>query len=768
MKQLVLFILLIVSLNALAQLTISGRVLDSETRETLIAAHYSDSLSKKSTVTNSQGFYCLTLLEGKVALKVHYVGYELGEIEFYLKKDTIIDVYLCPKNELINEVKVVAEIPIHEQTMLGKNVVSVKAIENGPSSFGESDLMKAITALPGISTGREGRSNIYVRGGDQGQNLILLDGAKLYNTGHIGGFVSLFNTDAIKQVDVYKGGFPARFGDRASSIIDIYSRDGDRNKISGKFNMGLLTSGVLVEGPISNKISFLVAARTSYYDLFTLNQRRNMRLYSMASLFTFNIHDVNAKLSYFVNPRTKLFVNYFNGADHYISKERCGSSSSSSVNYDIYNSCITIGNYTTIGPKVFLRNSATFSTYKNELDQSTVETDDEVITVANNQSSSEINEYNLQSKLEYYHNSHQSIKTGIEYSNYRFNPGSSISFNSESNTGYELDTTLGYSSLLQANEFSLFAEDEISLSNNFFVNIGMREVLFLCQNKNYYRTEPRLSIRMMLNKNLSFKASYTIMNQFSHVLISNYGIFEKEIWLTSTNDIPPQHAQQSSVGMFASITLLKIQFSTELYYKTMSNLLEYQMPVGDDIVISDLDEMIVKGGSGEAYGAEFQTKYKNDTYSIDLSYVLSWNYRQFDELNNGKRYPFIYDRRHQFSLLFTSILGKHYLFNANFVFSTGTPCTLPDSYVTSNDYMYGYYAYSGFNNSRMPNYHRLDLALIKNGITHKGREKSFKINIFNAYAHKNPVIIYYDQDTGKVYGKSMFSIVPTISYSLKF
>ncbi|MFA9392199.1 MAG: TonB-dependent receptor plug domain-containing protein [Prolixibacteraceae bacterium] len=768
MKHFFFIFILALSYQVSAQVTISGTIVDGSSKETLISAHCMDRISEKSTTSNNQGFYSLTLPKGEVSLQVQYVGYDMAKLDFYLKGDTSIDFSLIPKNELINEVKVVAEIPIHEQTLLGKNVVTVEAIENGASSFGEPDLMKAVTALPGISPGREGRSNFYVRGGDRGQNLILLDGAKLYNTSHLGGFVSLFNTDAIKQVDVYKGGFPARYGGRASSVIDIYTRDGDRNKLKGKLNLGLLTSSVLAEGPVGKKATFLVAGRTTYYDLFSFPQSLRMRKYAFASLFTFRFYDINAKFSYFINPKNKIFVNYFNGIDHYITKQRDGSQFNSSSNYDILNNSISIGHFASIAPKLFLRNSATYSKYSNELYRSDVVKDDGIKTVNTDFSMSEIIEYNLQSKLEYYINNHHAIKTGLEYSHYQLNPGRKYTYQSESNTGLEIDTTLGYTSSLDANEISCFVEDEIQVNKQFFINLGLRQVFFLSEGKNYYRTEPRVSMRLMVNNNLSIKANYTIMNQFNHVVINNYGFFEKEIWLASTKEIPPQHSQQVSAGMFLTIPAAKLQFSTEVYYKKMNYLLEYKVPVAEDIVASDINENIIKNGKGEAYGAEFQLKYQNDFFSAELAYVLSWNYRQFVELNGGNKYPFIYDRRHDFTFLVSSHLGKSYTVNTNFVFSTGIPCTLPLGYVKNNDYMYGYYAYMGINNSRMPNYHRLDLSIVKRGQTKKGREKEWKLNVFNVYARKNPVIIYYDRKTDKVFGKSMFSIVPTISYSIKF
>jgi hypothetical protein len=273
----------------------------------------------------------------------------------------------------------------------------------------------------------------------------------------------------------------------------------------------------------------------------------------------------------------------------------------------------------------------------------------------------------------------------------------------------------------------------------------------------------------MLSDNVSVKTSYTEMNQFNHVLVANYNLFEKETWIASTDQIPPQQAKQLSVGAFASIPKFKTDISLEAYYKKMNNLLEYQSPAIDDISITNLEKMIKKGGKGESYGFEFQAKHNNERFSIDAGYVLSWSYRQFSQLNNGKRYPFIYDRRHQINLLVSYILGKRYSINSNFIFASGRPFSVPTSYIkTSNpDYSYfNYYAISSKNNYRMPNYHRLDVALVKRGKTKKGRIQQFTFNIYNIYAHQNPVNVYFR--AGKLYQSSIFTIMPSVSYTLEF
>jgi hypothetical protein len=772
MRKFLLFFLIISTITVSAkQFTVSGYIYQKGSGETLVSAHCSETISGKSTISNVSGFYSLTLNVGVVYLKSGFIGYEEAFCSFNLEHDTLINFYLQEKSEYVGEIVISAETPLHEQTLLGKKILSIEQLKVIPSFIGETDIMKAIATIPGVSLGREGRSNIYVRGGDRGQNLILLDGAKLYNTNHIGGFFSLLNPNVIKQVDVYKGGFPSRYGGRASSVVDIYTRDGNREKVEGKFNIGLLSSGASVEGPIGKNLSFLVAARASYYDLYTIPARREIKIYGEGDYFTFQFYDVNAKLCYYINQRNKIFINFFSGNDLYKSIGISKSSSKNSIDsilYNIHNYCFTVGSYSSLAAKLFFKNTITISNYNNQLGITLFNNDKEIISTNRYKSMSKINELNMQSRIEYYASKAHSLKVGIEYSNYKFLPGQNYSYSTNSATGYSQDTSLGYFSNLYANEVNIYGEDDICFTQNLFLNIGLRGTAYFCEGRNYFKVEPRLSFRAKLSESFSLKANYTLMNQFNHVIVSNFGLFEKEMWIATTKNIPPQQAHQISVGLFSSSEELKLDFSAEVYYKRMKNLLEYKAQSDVDIVVTDLDEMVVKGGIGESYGAEFEAKYKNKNFSADFGYVLSWNNRRFDDLNNGEWYPFIYDRRHDFSCLMTYIISRHYSFSSNFVFSTGAPYTLPEGYVKEDDYMYGYYAYSGINNRRLPNYHRLDISLVKKEKTKRGNIQSFSLNIFNVYARQNPVMIYYDQNTGNVYQKSMFSMIPTISYSLEF
>ena len=769
-----IFILLWPLIGEARNYTISGTIYDQSTRETLLSAYVTETSSWQKTATNQSGFYSLTLPEGTVNLRISYIGYEEVTKQLTLTCDTLIDFFLPKKETIIGEVVVTAEVPVHEQTLMGKTMIPIEKIMKVPTFVGIPDLMKAITIIPGISLGSEARSDIFVRGGDRGQNLILLDGAKLYNTNHLGGFVSLFNTDIIKQVDVYKSGFPSRYGGRASSVIDITTRDGNREKMTKSFSIGLLSSSATIDGPIGERLSFIAGLRTTYYDLFTLKSRIDYSRNENGDYFGYTFYDVNAKLTYHISDKHKAFINIFSGKDLNKSKYKqfytTGFEKSNSA-YNIHNTCITLTDRLTLNAKTLWMNSLIFSRYKNSLE-------DNMSTLYEGKSREDlyksfttISEKNFQSRIEYYASKNHSLKAGVEASRYYFTPGNSRTKSKETESGYLLDTIVGFSTPFSANEAALYAEDDICFGNNFYANIGLRGVVFTNEGTSYLKAEPRISLRAKFNDYVSLKASYTSMNQFNHVIIINYSFYEKETWITSTKNIPPQEAQQFSMGVFTSAPSLKTEFSVEAYYKKMNNLTEYNPATSADFILPNLDKTIVKGGKGEAYGIEFQAKYATERLTLDAGYVLSWNYRQFEEINNGLRYPFVYDRRHQLSILGSLILGKQYFLNANFSYATGRPFTIPESYVSiytgsSDRDNYMYHAFSEKNNYRMPDYHRLDVALVKQKISKKGHMQQFSFNVYNIYARQNPISIFFRE--GKFYQVSLFTIVPTISYSIKF
>lgn len=767
---LLLFLGLSTFLNA-QNVTLSGFIKDAETGETLLFANCLDTISGKGVTSNNYGFYNLTLGKGQVCLSVSFLGYESKTQSFFISKDTTVTILLKPKLNELKEVVVNAFTPIKEQVLMGKTMVPVHTIKALPSFVGEPDLMKSISYLPGISTGKEGYSNIYVRGGGRGQNLILLDGIKLYNTNHVGGFLSLFNSDVIKHVDVYKGGFPARYGGRASSVIDIYTKDGNSNELKGKFNIGLLNSGIMIESPINNKMSCFLAVRSSYYDLYTIPARREYNQTGIGEYFGYTFFDINAKVNWRVSQKSTLALSFFAGHDLQKSVESLDYSAKKKNSVDklnIHNTGISLSQTYILGQKAFLKNSIALSNYNNKIESKTDSYNYGSSITESTSSFSDIDDITFQSRIEIFPNNNNLVKTGIEISGYNFTPGIQTSYYENVNAQSIIDTTIGYTTSLRSYEGSVYFEDEISIKKFIKINLGLRGTSYVCKDTTFYRIEPRVSFRWLFSDKFSFSTNYTILNQYNHVLVNNYRGFEKEIWIAATKELIPQKAKQTSVGFFYGDDKRSLDISVEGFYKTMSNLLEYRSPVEETDNLNNIENIVAKNGKGESYGIEFRLKKDFHNLSTSFNYTLAWNYRQFKELNNGNRFPFIYDRRHDFSFVSIWKISKQYSFSGNFVLSSGTPCTLPVGYSKTDDYFEHYSIFSEINNRRLPLYHRLDVALVKKGETKKGNTKQFSINIFNVYARKNPVYIYYNNNTGKVYQKSLFSIVPTISYSVNF
>lgn len=757
-------------LNA-QNITLSGFIKDAKTGEPLLFANCIDTISKKGTTTNGIGFYSMVLEKGEVCITASYLGYQNIESRFLITKDTTLIIQLEPKLNELEEVVVNAYTPINQQVIMGKTTVPIKTIKALPSFAGEPDLMKSISFLPGISTGKEGYSNIYVRGGDRGQNLILLDGIKLYNTNHVGGFLSLLNSDVLKHVDVYKGGFPSRYGGRASSVIDIYTKDGNSKELKGKFNIGLLNSGFMVESPLTKKMSCFFAARSSYYDLYTIPARREYNQTGIGEYFGYTFFDVNGKINWNISQNNKIALSFFTGHDYQKSVEAVNYSAQKKNAIDklnIHNSGISVSQNLILSQKIFWKNSLAFSSYNNKITSVTEYNEYGSTRVESTSTFSEINDITLQSRLEIYPDNTNSIKAGVEISRYDFTPGIQSSYFENENAQSIIDTTIGFNTSLNAYEGSLYIEDELSFGSFVRANLGLRGTSYVCKDTTYFRLEPRISLRLLLSDKFSFKANYTILNQYNHVLVNNYMGFEKEIWLAATKELIPQKAEQTSVGFFYSNELKRLDVSIEGFYKTMCNLLEYRSPVNVSGNLDNIENIVAKSGKGKSYGIEFQLKKDFDKFSTNLNYTLAWNYRQFNELNNGKWFPFIYDKRYDLSLVSIWQISEKYSFISNFSLSSGMPCTLPIGFSKTDDYFRNYYIFSGINNRRLPLYHRFDIALVKKGKTRKGNIKQFSINIFNVYARQNPVYIYYDNNTGKVYQKSLFSIVPTIGYSVQF
>jgi len=754
--------------------TINGYVKDADNGDAIPYAICYDSISSKGTTTNLEGFFNFKISpHQKLALKISHIGYFSNNIEIVSSKDTTVTIQLHPRLEELTEVKITEFASFQKQEVLGKITVPKSTIQAIPSFIGIPDLMKAITFIPGLSGGREGYSNIYVRGGDRGQNLILLDGIKLYNTNHIGGFLSLINSEIITQVDVYKGGFPARYGGRASSVIDTYTMDGSNDKVHGKFNLGILSSGLMLEGPINKNWNFVVAGRTSYFNLVSSLIDSGDDPWNQT--YKYNIYDVNSKLTWQPSVNHKISLSFFTGSDDQESGESYANweNSANTINktddkMSINTTGISLLYRGKLSEKLYTENLVSYSKYDNKLSHTTIQTIDSNSITDKVNSFSNIEDYTLKSRFDYYHSDSYTIRGGQETSYYQFTPG----LQSQTYTNQHIDVVneeiVGFINKLNSLETSIFLENEIDITAKLRLNLGMRGVGYFCKDSSFFKLEPRLTLRWMATSNLSVKANYTLINQFNHVLVNNIDGFEREIWFSATKELLPQHARQASVGLFYGIPDLHLDLSVEAFYKKMNNLQEYRSPLLDEDNLDNISNIVANNGIGKSRGFEFYAKKDFSNINLNINYTLSWSDRKFEELNNGNWFPFVFDRRHDFSFIVLYNINKKYSIGSNFIYTTGASTTLPIGFSKHDDLTYSHYLYGSINNRKLPPYHRIDLSISRKTITKKERISRWSLNIFNIYARVNPVYVYYDSNTGKIYQKSLFTILPTINYSYEF
>lgn len=752
---------------------ITGYVVDAQSGEPLLYANCVESVSGSGVSTNGFGFFSLPLRGDSCCIHVSCLGYQISQNSYKVSSDTLVTISVMPKVTSLSEVTVSSYVPLRQQTGMGKATVPMQLIQSMPSFVGEADLMKAITFLPGVAAGRDGYSHVYVRGGDRGQNLMLIDGIKVYNSSHAGGFVSQFNADALKHVDVYKGGFPARYGGRASSVIDVYTRDGNSQRPSGKISVGLVSSSLLYEMPVGERTTFFVAGRSSYYDLFTRGARQAVKSGKTGDHFGYTFYDINAKIKHRLSDANTIMLSFFHGNDIMRSGEHFEYTNAHTErdNRMVMRNTGLSFTHTMSGDIFFWRNTisaseyANISEYKQSLRQYAENYSEE------EKAESRIRDLTAQSRMEITTGINVA-RFGVEASAYNFNPGMMHRYYNDKTVQAVTDTVVGVVSDINSQELNLYAEDEIQLGR-FALNAGLRATYYHCPDADYTRLEPRASMRLSLCDALSFKANYSVMNQFNHVLVNNEEGTEREVWLAATDKLKPQHAEQVSAGFFYGNEERKADLSVEAFYKKMSNLVEYLCVTETHESINDIEKRTTAGGIGRSYGIEVQATKAFDKVKATVGYTLSWSDRKFDTLNNGEWFPFIYDKRHDLSLMVQWQINDLYSLSGNFAFASGMPVTLPVAYSAFDDNFESYYIYNGINNRRMPAYHRLDLSAVRK-MRIKKVNAQIAVNIFNVYARQNATGIYYKNETDdngnvnfKVMQSSLFSIIPTMSITVQ-
>ena len=786
------------------KITVSGYVTDAGSGERLINAAVYEKASLIGSVTNTYGFFSIQLTAGYAKIIVSYLGYESSSVTIWLSHDTIIDFSLVQSLKQLEAVTVTADINRSQvkNPQMSMIDIPVEKFLSLPVLFGEADVLKVIQLLPGIQSGTEGTAGIYVRGGGPDQNLFLLDGVPIYNASHLFGFMSVFNPDAVKSVQLYKGGFPARYGERLSSVVDIRMKEGNEKETHGNFTVGLISSKLSVEGPIKkDTAAYIISARRTYADVFArpiIALADDDPYYQSTGGYYF--YDLNGKLNYKFSEKSRVYLSAYMGRDKAFFRETSLPEYTDAEGHKykhIDKTSMGWGNIITalrwnylLNNKLFSNSTLTFSDYKFDISYEFLTKD----LISNKKSTdffryfSGINDFSAKVDFDFFPSPMHTVKFGTAYTFHNFKPGiTSYRYNPTDNSE-GIDTTFGDVKVF-GHEFILYAEDNIELSTRFNLNAGLRSSIFNVQDTTYISLQPRISFRFMLSENLSIKAAYSRMTQFVHLLTTSAVSLPTDLWLPVTKHFEPPVSDQYAVGSSFRLPW-KLEMTIEGFYKTMDNLIEYKEGASFGGSGQGWESKVEKG-CGWAYGTEFLLEKNAGKTTGWIGYTLSWTERQFKNLNYGRVFPAKYDRRHDISVTVTHKFNNRVDIGLVWVYGTGNTATLGImKYNTDNSFLPGYYNFStvtdypGRNNYRTPAYHRLDASLNlhkqkKNGV------RTWNFSVYNAYCRMNPFFIYWGEEyitepdesnpgSYKDYIKpvlkkvSLFPVIPSVSYSFIF
>lgn len=780
--------------------TLSGYIQDSASGEKLIGANIYDKANLRGTTSNTYGFYSITLPGGEYDFIFSFVGYAAQERKISFSKDQTLNISLSASVEL-EAVEITGqrlEQSVESSQMSTINM-SVKMIKQIPALMGEVDVIKAIQLLPGVQSGTEGTSGLYVRGGGPDQNLILLDGTPVYNASHLFGFFSVFNADAINNVKLIKGGFPARYGGRLSSVLDISLKEGNKKTFQGSGSIGLISSKLTLEGPIiKDRTSFIVAARRTYLDLMLqpLIQAIEGDEYVTQGYY---FYDLNAKVNHKLSDKDHLYLSVYTGKDEFYRKEN---PYTYLYDGDLYTeesyAGLGWGNITSalrwnhqFSSKLFSNTTLTYSQYdfnvQNRM-ESYVETASGTSTIKNSlQFLSGIEDFAGKIDFDYLPGPNHFVRFGASYINHAFKPGVSVYQLTDAQDA-DIDTTMG-EELIKAHEYALYAEDDFEISPRIKTNVGLHYSGFVVGEKFYHSLQPRVSARFMINETWSMKASYAKMQQYIHLLTNNNIGLPTDLWVPATENVKPQLSHQAAIGFTKTFTDM-YRLSVEGYYKTMDNLIEYK----DGATFMGTDtrwEDKVETGKGWSYGGEVFFEKRLGQLTGWIGYTLSWSERQFENINLGEIFPYKYDRRHDVSVVLSFPVNDEWDFSGSWVYGTGNAHTLAtERYLgdTGGSY-YGGFLGSGFfavtrdgefnseiqrvdgrNAVRAAAYHRLDLSFKKTE-ERKWGESTWTIGVYNAYNRKNPFYYYIGWDSRgnrALRRVSLFPLIPSVTWSFTF
>ena len=780
--------------------TLSGYVKDAKTGEALIGVSIFVEKESKGVSTNVYGYYSISLNAGQYEVKYSYVGYSSIVKTVQFSDHVRLNIELSESQDILDELVVEAKQSDENTkgTQMGKIDLSMDKIKTIPAFMGEVDVLKTIQFLPGVSSGGEGNTGFYVRGGGPDQNLILLDEATVYNASHLFGFFSVFNADAIKNVSLIKGGMPANYGGRLSSVLDITMKDGNYKSFQGDGGIGLIASRLTLQGPIKeDTASYIISGRRTYIDVLAEPFIPESSPSKGSGYYFF---DLTAKLNWRLSDKDRLYLSSYFGRDIF-----------SFQNKDLdFNFKVPWGNATAslrwnhlFSDKLFVNTTGVFTDYNFAFEGGS--------NGFNFRLGSGIRDFNLKQDYTYYHNSLHNIKFGWNYTFHRFIP-SSLSASSgdvEFNTIDEIK--------IFGNEYAIYFQDEWDVNENLKINLGFRLSAYqhvgpftrYYKNPNtgatdsttsysnfeaiktYFGPEPRFSARYLLPDKSSFKFGFAHNYQYIHLASISSVSLPTDLWFPSTEKVKPQVGTQYSVGYFRNFFKNNYEASVEVYYKDLNNLIEYkENSFPEDNLNNNVDNQLTFG-NGYSYGAEFFIKKRNGDFNGWIGYTYSKTMRKFDAIDNGEWFPAKYDRRNDFSLVGQYQISKRVNVGAVFVYATGNSISLPERRWFSLEENRVITVWSKRNQYRLNPYHRLDISLtidsksfkkkvdIETNKIEKVKKKvtsSWNFSVYNAYNRANPYFIFFNFSGDPVQGTaefgasqvSLFPILPSVTWNFKF
>lgn len=755
--------------SAQTKRTLSGNVTDAKTGETLIGASVRlTSGSTAASMTNAYGFYSLIIPEGKYEVSVSFIGYKSAVKQVEISKDLRLNFSLEEDNQL-NEV-VISATKKNENVsspQMGLQKLSVREINDVPVLLGERDVLKTLQLLPGIKSAGEGNSGFYVRGGATDQNLILLDEAPVYNASHLLGFFSTFNSDAIKDVSVYKGGMPAQYGGRLASVLDIKMNDGNRKEFTAEGGIGLISSRLKVEGPIvKDKGSFMISARRTYMDLFF-----KLSPDSSISGNTLYFYDVNAKANYQIDDKNTIYVSGYFGRD------KLGIADTFGFNWG--NATVTLRWNHLYSSKLFSNTSLIYSNYNYVIQNMMEENNFKV--------NSSIRDFNLKQDFDYRLSNNHNLKFGLNVIHHTIAPGKLTADETSSVNPTTYENRKGL-------ESAAYVSDEWGLSERFNVVYGLRLSSFSLIGpgnfknydedgntvsskfygagsvvKTYINLEPRLSASYQLDATSSIKTAYTRNVQNIHLMSNSTSTSPTDLYIMNSNNVKPELADQVATGYFKNFNDDKYEFSAEIYYKWMQNQIEYRS--GTDLRGNGNVEADLLYGDGRAYGIELFLKKRFGKFNGWIGYTYSRTERQFDAINEGKWFYAKQDRTHDISVVGIYKASSRWTFSSVFVYNTGNAVTYPSGKYEINGTTAFYYKEK--NGYRTPAYHRLDVAATLEGKPGRKLQSSWSFGLYNVYNRQNAFSIDFkdnpdDPTRTEVVRTTLFGIIPSVTWNFKF